>query len=155
MTSWMNWSMDAVEAFLMAIYHHLPSADGVFPWILFTFGLVILAGPGVAAFIGAWRWGAKAGFAGLVLGYFGGLWLIVATFGQMSRCRPEYHCGPPPDVPWTEELIDFVTAVAGAYAASWPWHLLWIAFGVGCLCGGLTVRRRRLVGQPRIDGTQS
>jgi len=90
----------------------------------------------------------KAGVTGLLLAYFGGLWLMVATLGQMTRCRPEHHCSQLPEVPWTEAVRDLVSGIAGAYAVSWPWHLLWIGFGAGCLYWGLVVRRRRLKRAP-------
>lgn len=144
MINWMNWSLDTVEGFLTMIHDHLPNPEFWFPWVLGTLSLAVLAGPGVAAFLGAWRWGAKAGLAGLAAAYFGGLWFMVSALAGMTRCGPQEHCSQVPDVSTREAVFDFIRWVADAYAASWFLHLLWIAFGVGCLYGGLAVRRRRL-----------
>jgi hypothetical protein len=131
--------IEAMAEFLLNVLSQLPS------WAKTVMVLLVLAGPGIGGFLGAAKWGVRGGLTGLFAAYFSGLWFMVWIMMQMTRCRPEYGCdgGFELQTSWVEKVFQFLGWAAGAFAVSWHWHFLWIGFGVGCLYGGLAIRRRR------------
>jgi hypothetical protein len=127
---------------LIWLSDHLPHPER---WFVFAFGAVLLTGlasPAAAAFVGAVKWGLRGGWAGLVLGYAWGNYSIMSAGSLMTRCRPEQHCDA--GYSWVDMVVIDFQAAVGGFIAIWPWQLLWIGASLGCLWGGVSVRRRRL-----------
>lgn len=63
---------------------------------------------------------------------------------QMTHCPSRVCPDQARHTPFLASVGHFVVWAADALAVSLPWHLLWLAPSVGCLYGGVVLRRRSL-----------
>lgn len=132
--------MRATGAFLTQFVLAMPHGLQPAVWILLE--ALLLLGPAAWGFLFAWRWGWRGGVAAMFVAYFISLWTGISLVSLMSACRPEQHCGD--GAVGLKAAWEFIQWAAGAYAISWPWHLLWLAPSGACVWAGLLLRRRRL-----------
>ena len=126
------------------------SSHAVFVTVLYALGLTGLVAPCAAAFGGARRWGTPAGWVGLLAGYAWGFYAIVSAMMLFTYCPPS-RCSARAPLSLAETLASGVHGFLTIWAVAWPWHLIWLACGVGCLYWGLAVRRRRMTAQATTE----